>query len=572
MCYLAYFFNVLNLIIFMKKILKKWWFWLIIVIVLVVILNIFLSSSKESVVYTTEAANIQDLKQTVEVTGKVESADDIDLNFLGSGTLRDINVKVGDQVKTGQILASLSAGDVAAQVNNARAALDVAKSDLASILAGASAADLNVTEQEVNNALTAYQAALDNLASLEKTRDDDMASLRTAGLNTLNDKLFVARYSLDLVYDAILDSDADYSLYVNDTNLLTTAKYQYEAAQAKYTEVAVLVAKAQSSNQQADILSGLDQLRQLLQATSETLNNTFNVMNTVVINSVYTQTVVDTFKTSLSSNNTSVNTAMSAVASSASNLRAKDLYYQNAILQQTNAVKVAQDTLDLAKARLDLKKAPARDFQIEAARARVRQAEANLSRALSDLSDKSIKAPVDGLITKVNYAKGEQTSAAKAVISMIGLSTLQIEVDVPESDITKLKINDEVDIDINAFTDGSKFKGTVTFIDPAATVINEVIYYKVNISFKEKDDRIKSGMTADLTVLTASKPQVLVVPSRAVINRDDQHYVQVLVDKQPVDKEVEVGLKGDNSLIEIVSGLSAGEEVIVSAKTNGKKK
>ncbi|MDQ5938876.1 MAG: HlyD family secretion protein, partial [Patescibacteria group bacterium] len=141
---------------------------------------------------------------------------------------------------------------------------------------------------------------------------------------------------------------------------------------------------------------------------------------------------------------------------------------------------------------------------------------------------------------------------------------------VPESDITKLKVGDTVEITLDAFGNDQIFNGTVTFIDPASTVISEVIYYKVTVGFNVKDEKIKSGMTANLTILTNSKDNILVVPSRAVSARGDERFVEVLENNQAVEKEVQVGLKGDDGLWEISSGLNAGEKIIISTK-NGKK-
>jgi len=149
---------------------------------------------------------------------------------------------------------------------------------------------------------------------------------------------------------------------------------------------------------------------------------------------------------------------------------------------------------------------------------------------------------------------------------MIGLSTMQIEVDVPESDITKLAVGDQVAITLDAFSSDDKFLGTVTFIDPAATNIDGVVYYTTKVSFNEKDDRIKSGMTADLTISTDSKEGVLVVPSRAVIYREGKKYVQTYQNSILNEVEVTTGLRGDGGLTEIIGGLEEGIDVVTFIK------
>ncbi len=551
--------------------LKKKRYWIpLLIIVLITAFIIITAINKNKVVYTTEDAVLKNLKQTVEVTGTVESADDINLNFAASGRVGAVLVKIGDQVKANQILARLSAGDVASQVADAQAALDVAKSNLAQLMAGASSEDINVTQRELENAKTTYQTALDSLANLQQTSDEEMNNYRTVGINTLSDKYFAIQYSLDIVKDAIIDDAADTYLYVTDIQLLNNSKDLYVRVLKQNETLVPYIEKAKTTKNQADILAALGVLKQSLEMTADLVSDTYDLMLVTVINDVYTSTIVTNFKTSLNTQSSTLNTAITSVQTAASNITNKETYYQGQITAANNSVTAALNSLNLAQARLDLKQAPARSFEIDVAQANIRRAQATVARYYSMMSDTMIKAPVDGIVTKINVDVGEQSSVSQEAISMIGLSNTQVKVDVPESDITKLKVGNTVDITLDAFGNDQIFNGTVTFIDPASTVISEVIYYKVTVGFNTKDEKIKSGMTANLTILTNNKDNVLVVPSRAVSARGDTRYVQVLVDDKPVEKEVQVGLKGDDGLWEITSGLNAGEKVIISTK-NGKK-
>lgn len=551
--------------------LKKKRYWIpLVIIVLITAFIIITAINKNKVVYTTEDAVLKNLKQTVEVTGTVESADDINLNFAASGRVGAVLVKIGDQVKANQILARLSAGDVASQVADAQAALDVAKSNLAQLMAGASSEDINVTQRELENAKTTYQTALDSLANLQQTSNEEMNNYRTVGINTLSDKLFIISYALDIVEDAIIDNDADTYLYVTDIQLLNNSKDLYVRVLKQNETLVPYIEKAKTTKNQTDILAALGVLKQSLEMTADLVSDTYDLMLVTVINDVYTSTIVTNFKTSLNTQSSTLNTAITSVQTATSNITNKETYYQGQITAANNSVTAALNSLNLAQARLDLKQAPARSFEIDVAQANIRRAQATVARYYSMMSDTMIKAPVDGLVTKINVDVGEQSSVSQGAISMIGLSNTQVKVDVPESDITKLKVGNTVDITLDAFGNDQVFNGTVTFIDPASTVISEVIYYKVTVGFNTKDEKIKSGMTANLTILTNSKDNVLVVPSRAVSARGDTRYVQVLQDDKSVEKEVQVGLKGDDGLWEITSGLNAGEKVIISTK-NGKK-
>jgi multidrug efflux pump subunit AcrA (membrane-fusion protein) len=546
---------------------RKFKWGIIIVVILVIILAVFLSLSKQDTVeYITANVGQQDIMQTVEVTGSIEAADNIDLNFTTTGTLSQMLAKVGQEVTKGEILAALSAGDINSQVANARAALDLTRSQLDELLAGASTQDIGVSQEEKVQTQTAYQTALDDLANLEVTRDNELDSLQSIALNTMADKYFIAQYSLDVVYDVIIDTTAESDFYVSDLVLLNQAKAYYNTAKLDYNSIESLIDAAQFSSEQDDILMALDQLEIVLEEVSDSLTSSFASLLTVVYNGVYTETVVATHKTTINTQTTAINTAIASVQDAASDIRTRGLYYDSQIIQANNNILAKLSALHLAQARLDLKTAPPRSFEIAAKEAQVRQAQATLNRYLSNLSETVIKAPVDGVVTDINFDQGEQTSFSSPVISMIGLSQLQIEVYVPESDITKIEPGDSVNITLDAFSNDDAFVGTVTFIDPAATVINDVIYYKVKVSLDVVNDKIKSGMTADLTIQTDSRPDVISVPSRAVVYKDGKKYVQVLENGQAVEKEISTGLRGDDGFIEIISGLSINEEVITFVK------
>lgn len=540
---------------------KKWLAFVLIIIVIVVLWFIFAKKNQE-LVYNTVLAKKQDIVQTVEVTGQVESADDIDLNFKTTGIIQSINVAVGDQVKKGQTLAYLRAGSVSSQIADARAALAIAESDLAELLAGASTEDIAVIEEDVAAAEVSYQTSQDYLSNLLNTRDQELANLKAVAVNSINDKYFVVSYALDLIDDAIIDSTARDYLYTTNQNTFVEARSAYQRALSHYQQFATNLDILSSGMEITDLLSILDDFELLLEETAQDLSLTFDVMLNTIENSEYTASVIANFKTNLNTQSTSVNTGISVVQTTAANLRTKNLYYQTEVVSANNNIQSALTNLNLAQAKLKAKLAPPRDFAINSAQANVARAQATLNRYYSELADTTIVAPVSGLVTKVNFHAGETSSLSQPLVSMIGDSELQIEVDVPESDITKIALGDVVNITLDAFSSDDLFTGVVTVIDPAATVINDVTYYKIKIAFDALDSRMKSGMTADLTIFTDQKENVLAIPTRAVIYQNSGKYVKILVDGQVIEKEVETGLKGDDGMIEILFGLNPEQAVI----------
>ena len=80
---------------------------------------------------------------------------------------------------------------------------------------------------------------------------------------------------------------------------------------------------------------------------------------------------------------------------------------------------------------------------------------------------------------------------------------------------------------------------------------------------------IKSGMTANVIITTAQKTNILTIPNRAIIDKNGSgKFVKVLsVDNNVTEKKIEVGLSGDEGMIEIISGLSEGEKIVTYTNT-----
>ncbi|MEK7644311.1 MAG: HlyD family efflux transporter periplasmic adaptor subunit, partial [Patescibacteria group bacterium] len=175
-----------------------------------------------------------------------------------------------------------------------------------------------------------------------------------------------------------------------------------------------------------------------------------------------------------------------------------------------------------------------------------------------------IKAPIDGLVTKITAKRGEFISSAAPMVQMLS-NHYEVKVDVPETDIPKIKIGDRAIITLDAFGDDLKFSGKVLTVELASTEIQDVVYYRVTVTVDPGAKEIKSGMTANVTLATDRRSNVLAVPIRAIKTNDGKK-VQVLELGQPREVAVEVGLRADDGQVEILSGLQEGQEVIISVK------
>ncbi len=204
---------------------------------------------------------------------------------------------------------------------------------------------------------------------------------------------------------------------------------------------------------------------------------------------------------------------------------------------------------------------------ITVSQAEVQSAEAEVSRVLAQIAERTITAPFSGIITSVDAKVGGIASANEAALSMISADNLQIESFVPEIHVQFVKIGDLADVTLDAYGPEVPFKAKVVSLDPAETIRDGVSTYRAKLEFTEKDERVRSGMTANVIITSEKKSNVIVIPQGAVTSHDGQKFVFVKKGEQKVEQAVTTGSISSFGEIEIVSGLNDGDIVIVSDET-----
>lgn len=223
-----------------------------------------------------------------------------------------------------------------------------------------------------------------------------------------------------------------------------------------------------------------------------------------------------------------------------------DLASANATLAQQNAgLMKAQMQLDLAKREYDRKKGllarkmisdseldiAKTDYDvarvgivtanaaIQVAKSRVQQSQASLDQVKLDLDRTYIRSPVDGVVIDRQVDKGQAVSASLSAPTLFSiaedLSKMQIEADVDEADIGRIKQGMAVKFSVDAYPN-RKFVGSVSQVRKSATVTNNVVAYKVIISLDNKDLALLPGMTANVDVILGERRDVLRVPNSAL--------------------------------------------------------
>jgi len=301
-------------------------------------------------------------------------------------------------------------------------------------------------------------------------------------------------------------------------------------------------------------------------------------------------------------------------------------YERNKVLFEKGII--SKSDWDKSVASFDVAKATKQSayYSVQSASASVNEAKDNLGRT-------TIYAPADGTISVLNVELGErvlgtQQMAGTELLRVANLNNMEVEVDVNENDIVKIKVGDLANVEVDAYLK-KQFKGIVTSISNSASstlTADQVTNFKVKVRILKESyadllvgkpltySPFRPGMTATVDVITKTKRNVLAVPISAVVVKSDTAAVAISDKEIPDPKEekkeapksdkkyecvfLKVGEKAkikivktgiqDDTNIEILSGVKKGDEVItgpytivskelnsgnkVSIKSEGKKK
>lgn len=226
-------------------------------------------------------------------------------------------------------------------------------------------------------------------------------------------------------------------------------------------------------------------------------------------------------------------------------------------------VNIQEETVDLHRRKWDDLKPEER----ETYKATVRKYKAMLNSAQQQLAKTRMYSPMEGIITAVDIEEGEIAVLNTAIITVMKEGELEIEANIPEADIANVALDQNVKLTFDALSLKDVFWGKISFIYPASTVIQDVVFYKVKIQMDSVDSRLKPGMSCDADINTFEKNNVIIIPSRAVKTDGNKNYVEILKEGNITErKNIEVGTDGDDGLVEIKSGLAEGDKVITFIK------
>ncbi len=526
---------------------------IIIIIIVVLILAAFkIFIDEKETVLNTEKVRRNDVLEEISETGVVKVSKETNLGFKTTGRIEKIYVEVGDIVEAGSALVKLETADIMIQLEEAKASLEYSQAKLDKLLAGASESEIALAEAQVSTAQTSLENARQNLKDIETEAEEDLNQAYEDALNTLDDaelKIYNALNTVDSVQRTYFRSNDQESIKVREKKNLI-------AEELEKAEYYIDIAKSHQVRENIDTA---------LSETKDSLDKTFGalaIIRDTCDESIYKNTVSDIDKTSLDTEKTNINTALTNITDSQQTISSTKLANQLNINTAKASVSAAERALEEAEKNLAKLTASPSQEDINLHRAEVKKAQSQVALFENKLKEATLRSPVDGQIIKVNKRVGETVQLTDSVIVLIPSRPFEIETDIYEEDIVKIKPGDPVDITLVAFPD-EILKGKVISIDPAEKLIEGVVYYKVSIGFEEEKEGLKPGMTADITIVTNIKENVLSIPESALLEKDKKMFVQVFKNGEIEEREIEIGLEGTNDLVEVISGLEEGEEVIL---------
>lgn len=277
------------------------------------------------------------------------------------------------------------------------------------------------------------------------------------------------------------------------------------------------------------------------------------------------QVIAELDKTNLQSELTS---AQSNLANAQSNLIYQTSNYKR---YQTLYKKGLVSTDDFENARLN--------YQQAVAQVRVQQQ--SVQKARTNLGYATITSPIDGVVLDKEVEEGQTVASSMTTPTLFiiakDLTDMRVIADVDEADIGNVKEGQRVTFTVDAFPD-DVFEGKVTQVRQEATTESNVVTYEVVISAPNADLKLKPGLTANVTIFTQEKHDVLAIPSKALRFTPSD---KLLTKEQSIKDEakgaankvwvkdgnvfrsiaVNVGIT-NGSLTEITSGLTEGQAVL----------
>jgi HlyD family secretion protein len=483
------------------------------------------------------------LSSAVSATGSVEPRAETALSFETSGRIVELLVQENDSVEKGDVLAGLDTARLAESVLQTKAALAGAEAQVAKVLAGPRTA-------EVASAKAAVSAAEAGLAAAQADLDRAKAQLDQVAAGPTEADVAIAQSAVDSA-----QAQLDQLLVGPDEQSVEIARLSWDLARNALWQAQL----------ERDAVKG----RRGVPAYQKDLTD-------AVVGAAEISTVIAQLQHELAgkgATDEAIRVAQEGVRQAQAQLDKVKAGASQAEIDMARAgvdaakaqVAVAQAQVDQAKAQLELLQSGPSEEDVALAQAQVDQAKATLRQAELALDGAMIVAPLDGVVAMLHADLNELIAPNAPVISLIDAEEFHIDVSVDEADVGKIAVGQDVEITLDAFRD-KVIEGQVDYIAPTATMDAGIVSYLVRIIIGSTDLTLRSGLTANASIITEVHEDVLLVPNLAISidPESGRKYVSRKTLTGIEEVEIETGLTTD-LYSEVVSGLQDGDSVALSS-------
>jgi HlyD family secretion protein len=438
-----------------------------------------------------------------------------------------VNVVAGDQVKQGQILATLSAADAAAQLSSAQAGLDAAEAHLEAVKNGARPEDIAVSDAQV----TADEAVASEMRTALADKIVDAYAKADDAVRGKTDQFYAdPTGTLPTLTFFIADSGMTTELNGKRIGMETELRAWQSSLATLDAGTNVLAASAGAKTTLGDVKGFLDDMAIALDMIDLHANPTL------------TQATLDGWKINSATARANLTAALSSLSAGETSIRSAD------------------DAVLLAQSQKDLKSAGPTSTDVATQDAAVAQAQAAVQAADAQLAKAVLRAPFDGTVSHVAIHQGDMAAPGAPAISVISGDRFEIDALASETQVAQIHAGEAVNATLDGFGTAVSFPADVLRIDLAPIAVDGMSGYPVKLRFSRQDDRIKAGMTANVHVEAASAANVIVIPRQAMLLQGNDAMVLLKKDGVFVQKTVTTGLASD-TLVEIKDGLNEGDQI-----------
>ena len=521
--------------------------WIIVAIILVAVGIYYFThkTKKQPAGFETGKVEIGTIVNSVSADGVIEPVTNVEIKSNVGGTIVKLYADEGDIVKAGQLLAQIDPTDVEntlekeknnvisanAKVKSAQDALEIqkqqAQSELRSAKENVKSAEIKLDtakkEAKVQPTLTSNEIATakTNLAQAE-------AALKKMTNATNNQTLVSAKANYD---SAVASFNSAEKTFERNKALLEKgyiSKKDYEASEEQYVSAKSKLAETKEKYDtvqkelNADIVSQKEKIKSCKIALENAKANSYNI---------------DVKKDNVKSAESALRSAKASLATAQANMKQIDV--KESALKQAIADKAS--------------------------------AESSLKNAQKNYDYTNITAPRDGVIVKKWTEEGSiimggrnataGSSEGVVIFEIADITKMQVSVDVDETDISSIKIGQDVKISVDAFPDDD-FTGKVTRICPSAETSSGVTTVPVEVTFDGSHEELKPEMNATCEFIIATKSNILTASVDYVDVTGDMGSTYIYdANNKPEQIQFKVGLVGEES-VEVLEKLKEGQVII----------